>query len=37
MEIVVGCDLEEFERYYRDTLGELGDTEGNIVREAPSA
>lgn len=35
MEIVVGCDLEEFERYYRDTLGELGDTEGDIIREDP--
>ena len=35
MEIVVGCDLEEFRRYYRDTLGDLGDTEEDIVLEDP--
>ena len=35
MEIVVGCDLEEFMRYYRDTLGDLGDTEENIILDDP--
>lgn len=35
MEIVVGCDLEEFRRYYRDTLGDLGDTEEDIILEDP--
>lgn len=30
---IVGCELEEFERYYKRVKGDLGVTEKNIVIE----
>jgi len=36
MEFVVSCDVEEFKRYYKETLGELGVTEEQIINQNPS-
>lgn len=35
MEFMIGCNIEEFKTYYRDTIGELDSTEEAIIRDNP--